>query len=221
MTDAEQELRAAIRTLKEKGFTYHGGQYWKPPLGERPASLDEERAYKDEYKAELSLQRSNQDDKLISFRLRFDTGRTITMTMQPYDFALMVTGMTDVSTQVTTRNVELRIMPKCPRILQQRLASAVPPLSSGVEGLSASYSKQDVIRQMTTEEKFIRGEDKAMHVAKPDRSTLCGVKRGSAIRQEQAVLSCGHCIHILAERYVEAFRKAHPEITDMWEPHRE
>lgn len=32
---------------------------------------------------EISLQRSNQDDKNVSFRVRLDTGRTITLTMSP------------------------------------------------------------------------------------------------------------------------------------------
>lgn len=43
-------------------------------------------------KAELSLQRSNRDHKTISLRLRFGTGKTVTVGMKPYDFALMVTG---------------------------------------------------------------------------------------------------------------------------------
>ena len=61
---------------------------------------------------EISLQRSNQDNKNVSFRVRLDTGRTITLTMSPYYFALMVTGMSDVPVKVVTRNVELMIAPR-------------------------------------------------------------------------------------------------------------
>jgi hypothetical protein len=60
-------------------------------------------------KAELSLQRSNQDHKTISLRLRFGTGKTVTVGMKPYDFALMVTGMSDVDCQVELRNVRLEM----------------------------------------------------------------------------------------------------------------
>ena len=28
---------AAIKTLEHLGYTYHGAEYWKPPLGKRPA----------------------------------------------------------------------------------------------------------------------------------------------------------------------------------------
>jgi hypothetical protein len=28
-----QEAQAAINTLKHLGYTYHGGEQWKPPLG--------------------------------------------------------------------------------------------------------------------------------------------------------------------------------------------
>jgi hypothetical protein len=60
-------------------------------------------------KAELSLQRSNQDHKTISLRLRFGTGKTVTVGMKPYDFALMVTGMSDVDCQVELRNVRIEM----------------------------------------------------------------------------------------------------------------
>jgi hypothetical protein len=35
------EATAAIDTLKFLGYTYHGGERWKPPLGECPAWLNE------------------------------------------------------------------------------------------------------------------------------------------------------------------------------------
>jgi hypothetical protein len=35
------EATAAINTLKFLGYTYHGGERWKPPLGECPAWLNE------------------------------------------------------------------------------------------------------------------------------------------------------------------------------------
>lgn len=31
---------AAVATLERLGYTYHGGELWKPPLGKRPAWLD-------------------------------------------------------------------------------------------------------------------------------------------------------------------------------------
>lgn len=65
-------------------------------------------------KGELSIQRSNQDDKEISFRLRLDTGRTVTMVMKPYDFALMITGMSDVECDIQLRNVQLVVAPRDP-----------------------------------------------------------------------------------------------------------
>lgn len=61
---------------------------------------------------EISLQRSNQDNKNVSFRVRLDTGRTITLTMSPYYFALMVTGMSDVPAEMTLRNVEVVVAPR-------------------------------------------------------------------------------------------------------------
>ena len=33
----EQEHDSAIKTLKHLKYTYHGGEYWKPPLGELKA----------------------------------------------------------------------------------------------------------------------------------------------------------------------------------------
>lgn len=38
MTD--QHYTAAIKTLENLGYTYHGGELWKPPLGKRPEWLD-------------------------------------------------------------------------------------------------------------------------------------------------------------------------------------
>lgn len=32
----EQTAMAAIMTLQGKGYTYHGGQLWKPPIGNKP-----------------------------------------------------------------------------------------------------------------------------------------------------------------------------------------
>lgn len=33
---AAQTAMAAILTLQGKGYTYHGGQLWKPPIGNKP-----------------------------------------------------------------------------------------------------------------------------------------------------------------------------------------
>lgn len=35
-------LVAARKTLERLGYTYHGGEQWKPPLGEIPLRLSEE-----------------------------------------------------------------------------------------------------------------------------------------------------------------------------------
>jgi hypothetical protein len=32
--------QAAVATLKFLGYTYHGGEHWEPPLGNKPAWLD-------------------------------------------------------------------------------------------------------------------------------------------------------------------------------------
>ena len=37
----EQQRSAAIKTLEFLGYTYHGGEQWKPPLGKLPSWLDE------------------------------------------------------------------------------------------------------------------------------------------------------------------------------------
>ncbi|HFV0559256.1 TPA: hypothetical protein ACH7TX_000880 [Escherichia coli] len=35
--------RAAVETLESKGYTWHGGQFWKPPIGKAPAYITQER----------------------------------------------------------------------------------------------------------------------------------------------------------------------------------
>jgi hypothetical protein len=40
---------AAVRTLEGMRYTYHGGEQWKPPLGERPAWLDEKQASAEDF----------------------------------------------------------------------------------------------------------------------------------------------------------------------------
>jgi hypothetical protein len=32
----DRAKNAAIKTLERIGYTYHGGEEWKPPLGEKP-----------------------------------------------------------------------------------------------------------------------------------------------------------------------------------------
>lgn len=78
---------------------------------------------------EISLQRSNQEHKNVSFRVRLDTGRTITLTMSPYYFALMVTGMSDVPAEMTTRNVEVTAAPRTRNEQAEldRIAAATAP----------------------------------------------------------------------------------------------
>lgn len=36
------QAKAAIKTLEHLGYTYHGAEYWKPPLAKRPRFLDYE-----------------------------------------------------------------------------------------------------------------------------------------------------------------------------------
>lgn len=35
-----QMADAAVKTLENLGYTYHGGEVWKPPLGPKPEGLD-------------------------------------------------------------------------------------------------------------------------------------------------------------------------------------
>lgn len=39
MSRVDRERVAAVRTLERMGFTYHGGDLWKPPLGSAPVGL--------------------------------------------------------------------------------------------------------------------------------------------------------------------------------------
>ncbi|GEM_PF-4753041 len=34
--------RAAVETLESKGYTWHGGKFWKPPIGKAPAYITDE-----------------------------------------------------------------------------------------------------------------------------------------------------------------------------------
>lgn len=36
--------QAAVRTLEQKGYTYHGGELWKPPIGKPPRFITEDAA---------------------------------------------------------------------------------------------------------------------------------------------------------------------------------
>ena len=35
-TGCTRAMEAAVKTLENKGYTYHGGEIWKPPLGKPP-----------------------------------------------------------------------------------------------------------------------------------------------------------------------------------------
>lgn len=50
------EVTAAIKTLQSKGYTYHGGEQWKPPAGNKPDFdlIDTLRAQLEE-KADITL----------------------------------------------------------------------------------------------------------------------------------------------------------------------
>jgi len=42
---------AAVHTLKNLGYTYHGAEYWKPPIGEvKTIKLIDGKAYQFDYK---------------------------------------------------------------------------------------------------------------------------------------------------------------------------
>ena len=36
INEIEARLQAATRTLEHLGYTYHGGELWKPPVGKPP-----------------------------------------------------------------------------------------------------------------------------------------------------------------------------------------
>lgn len=36
MSEIDKKRLAAVRTLEFAGYTYHGGEHWKPPLGPKP-----------------------------------------------------------------------------------------------------------------------------------------------------------------------------------------
>lgn len=38
-TDLDK-AEVAVKTLENKGYTYHGGEQWKPPIGENPDLVD-------------------------------------------------------------------------------------------------------------------------------------------------------------------------------------
>ena len=44
LAQTEQKHDAAIKTLEHLQYTYHGGEYWKPPLGELKALAQPEQA---------------------------------------------------------------------------------------------------------------------------------------------------------------------------------
>ncbi|MGC4639872.1 hypothetical protein [Escherichia coli] len=47
---ADQKGNAAVATLESHGFTWSGGQFWKPPLGLPPAYVSNERAELENYR---------------------------------------------------------------------------------------------------------------------------------------------------------------------------
>lgn len=49
-SEQQEGAGQAIATLKRMGYTYHGGELWKPPLGQRPAWLDEQQEAPDAWK---------------------------------------------------------------------------------------------------------------------------------------------------------------------------
>lgn len=38
--NALRKFKSAVDTMKSLGFTWHGGEYWKPPLGNAPSILE-------------------------------------------------------------------------------------------------------------------------------------------------------------------------------------
>lgn len=48
--EADQKGNAAVATLESHGFTWAGGQFWKPPLGLPPAYVSNERAELENYR---------------------------------------------------------------------------------------------------------------------------------------------------------------------------
>lgn len=58
------------------------------------------------FDATLDINRTGNSDT-IEIRLKLDTGRSITMSMTAENFALCLTGKSEVYTGVRTRNVEI------------------------------------------------------------------------------------------------------------------
>jgi hypothetical protein len=50
LTDAEPQFKAAVATLEHHGFTWNGGEQWKPPLGLPPAFISNDRAELEQYR---------------------------------------------------------------------------------------------------------------------------------------------------------------------------
>lgn len=57
---------------------------------------------------ELSIVRPGaSDDKEIRIILRIDMGKTVTMVISPEDFALALTGKSDMPVEIKTRNIRI------------------------------------------------------------------------------------------------------------------
>jgi hypothetical protein len=50
LTEAEPQFKAAVATLEHHGFTWNGGEQWKPPLGLPPAFISNDRAELEQYR---------------------------------------------------------------------------------------------------------------------------------------------------------------------------
>lgn len=68
--------------------------------------------------ATLDINRTGNSDT-IELRLKLATGRSITMSMTPENFALCLTGKSEVFTGVRTRNVEI-VHTEKPKVKRER-----------------------------------------------------------------------------------------------------
>lgn len=69
-------------------------------------------------KATLDINRSGNSDT-IEIRLKLATGRSITVSMTPENFALCLTGKSEVPVSARTRNVEI-VNTEKPKVKRQR-----------------------------------------------------------------------------------------------------
>jgi len=76
MSEHDKKALAACRTLEHSGYTYHGGELWKPPLGSCPMPLLEQiealQAENESLKAQIEAAKNQEPIGILAYR--FVTG---------------------------------------------------------------------------------------------------------------------------------------------------